>query len=647
MEMDIVDEQLDTTGRAFLGLTFGCCRCHDHKFDPLPTADYYSLAAIFKSTRVMENFNKVARWYERPLATPEEISARDSSDAQIKKKKADIEAAIKKENDLLLASFRKDSGAYLRAAADVLRAPSEKSKPPSVKDAAAVKKLNEFVLGKWVELLKKTEAKCDPIFFAFNEFRKLPPDQFSAQAPALVKRINDKNDDKAGALSPRVRELFASATPASLDELAQNYGRLFSDAEQTFRKLKETLAGKDAKKLPDDAQEALRQVLADAKNGPFVLPEKTEPFFAPEAAARMKTIRDELAALEKARPNLADAMGATEGEKLASLRIHIRGNPQTLGDEVPKRFPAVLAGENRTPLDGKQSGRLEFANWLTRPENPLTARVIVNRVWRWHFGTGLVNTPDNFGLLGEKPSHPELLDWLATDFVAHGWSMKRLHKQILLSATYQMSAVANEKYELLDPENRLHWRMTRQRLDAEELRDSVLAVSGELDLKIGGTVLTAKDRDYINNDSILPLYDVKRRSIYLPVIRNDVFDVFQAFDFPDPNVINGSRSTTTVAPQALFMMNGKLVINQSLKLAQTLLKQSNLNDAGRVTLAYEKAFSRPPTKDESARALTFVKLYADALGKTVKPPAPGDLQARAWAGFCQVLLASNEFVYVE
>jgi len=636
MEMDIIDEQLDTTGRAFMGLTFGCARCHDHKFDPLPTADYYSLAAIFKSTRVMENFKKVARWYERPLASKEEIAARDAHENSIKQKKQEIENKTREGNDKLLAGFRTDAGKYLLAAA----AATNKG-APAQKEIAKAKGLNEKILAKWIEHVKKSEAQRDPVFFAWNEFRRLPLEKFSVEAGGVMRRIAEKPPEKMVALSPAVQALFAGAEPASFDDVARRYAKLFADVEQSWRALKETPEGKDAKKLADVSREALRQILYDVKNGPVIIPEKAETLYPAELATKINSLKEEMAALEKSRVTLADAMGAAEGDRIAALKIHIRGNPQTLGAEVPKRFPRIIAGDSQTAINEKQSGRLQFAEWLTRKEHPLTSRVMVNRIWRWHFGGGIVNTPDNFGLLGEMPSHPELLDWLAAEFVEKGWSIKHMHRLMMRSATYQMSVVANEKAELVDPENRLRWRMDRRRLEAEVLRDSILAVSGELDLKLGGSVMTAKNRDYINNDSIQPNYDINRRSLYLPVIRNAVFDVFQAFDFPDPNVINGNRASTTVAPQALFMINGKLILDKALKTAEWLLKQSELDDAGRVRAIYLKALSRQPTKEESARALDFVQRYSAALEKNEKT------RVRAWQGLCQVILASNEFIYTD
>jgi len=338
-------------------------------------------------------------------------------------------------------------------------------------------------------------------------------------------------------------------------------------------------------------------------------------------------LKADLAALEKARPNIPDAPGAAEGDIAETLRIHVRGNPQTLGAEVPKRFPRIFAGENQPPLPAKQSGRLQLAEWLTRPDHPLTARVMANRIWRWHFGAGIVGTTDNFGLLGEKPSHPELLDWLALEFVKQKWSIKAMHRTMLLSATYQMSCVDSVAAESTDPENRLHWRFARQRLDAESMRDAILSVSGQIDLTLGGSLVKGKDREYVSNDKSVESFVSKRRSIYLPVIRTAGYDVFQAFDFPDPCVACGNRSTTTVAPQALFMLNGEVVVSNAQKMGEWLVKQSG-DDAARVRSVYLRAFARSPNDAETKRALAFVAEYTGSLEKTAAKPGDTDARAR-------------------
>ncbi len=464
MEMDIIDEQVDTVGRTFLGLTLGCARCHDHKFDPISQADYYSLAGIFKSTKTMEHFKVVARWQELPAGTREAVARLRRHDELIADKKAEIAAL----------------------------------------------------------------SRC------------------GLNAPV----------------------------------------------------------------------EALAQ------------------------------LHEELAALRKTRADVPEVMAVSDG-KPTNLRIHLRGSHLTLGREVPRQFPRILAGDKQAPVDERQSGRLQLAEWLTRPDHPLTSRVLVNRVWRWHFGEGLVRSTDNFGKLGDRPTHPELLDWLAVRFVEGGWSLKALHRLILLSNTYQMSTTYEDRAARADPENRLHWRHDRRRLEAEELRDSLLAVSGKLDLTMGGNLYPGDNRAYVIGypNSTYDKYDFNRRSVYLPVIRSDVYAVLQAFDFPDPSVPSGERATTTVAPQALFLMNGRIVAEQTRHLAETLQADAGLDAAGRVRVLYERAYSRPPTTAEIARALDFVHRCEEAL--VAEKLEETERQRRAWQSLCRIVLAANEFIYLE
>jgi len=314
---------------------------------------------------------------------------------------------------------------------------------------------------------------------------------------------------------------------------------------------------------------------------------------------------------------------------------------------VPRRFPTILAGHDQPPLAATQSGRLELARWLTSPRNPLTARVIVNRVWRWHFGQGLVRSVDNFGKLGELPSHPELLDWLATRFVADGWSLKTLHKRILLSQVYQMSTAWNEQAARIDPENRLLWRWSRRRMEAEVLRDALLAVSGQLDTAMGGTLLVSTPFQNLSESGAArnpALYQSMRRSIYLPVLRSAVYDLFQAFDFPDPAVLNGDRATTTVAAQALFMMNGQLMNRAAERLAEILLSGADHGDRDRLERACRRIFGRPAAAEEFSEWESYLERYQSAAASTGERPER--CRRLAWQGLCRAWLSSNEFVYV-
>ncbi len=269
----------------------------------------------------------------------------------------------------------------------------------------------------------------------------------------------------------------------------------------------------------------------------------------------------------------------------------------------------------------------------------------MNRVWQHHFGEGIVRSVDNFGKLGDRPTHPELLDWLAHEFVTHGWSVKHLHRVILLSVAYRQAGTHDAKAALADPDNRLLWRFPRQRLEAEAIRDGILAVAGTLDRTPGGTLLETKNFDYVTTDQSgnKAKYDTTRRSVYLPVIRNNVFAFFQTFDFPDPSTMTGKRVSTVVAPQALYLLNSPFVRTQSKAFADRVLK-AEADDAARVTLAYRLAFGRPATAEEVTQSLGFVKDFEGSL--TAENDAP-TRKAKAWAGLCQAIFASNEFVYVE
>jgi len=359
-------------------------------------------------------------------------------------------------------------------------------------------------------------------------------------------------------------------------------------------------------------------------------------------------MEEKIASVEKTKPELPRAMAVEEG-KPTNLKVHLRGSYLTLGDDCPRRFPAAVSDPKQPILPANSSGRLELAQWMTDGKNPLTARVFVNRVWRWRFGRGLVGSVDNFGALGDLPTHPELLDWLATKFVSEdGWSLKKLHKRLMLTNTYLMSGKYDEKAAALDPDNHSLWRFPRQRLEAEAIRDSILAVSGTLDRKMGGSLMNLQDRAYVTNDqSANPInYDSHRRAIYLPVIRAAVYDVYTAFDFGDPTVMNGDRASTTIAPQALFMLNGSLVLSATKTQATAIVKPENGSDSDRVRQLYLTYFGRPATLAEVTRALDFLVRFENAYSKVPKTE-PATWRRNAWQSLCKSLIASNEFIYVE
>lgn len=490
-KMDIIDEQLSTVSQTFMALTVGCARCHDHKFDPIPTWDYYAMAGIFKSTKTMEHLRVVA-----PVS------------------------------------------------------------------------LHEF----------KPEG-YEEAFATFDSKRK-----------ELVKQ----------------RDEFWI-------RVAQSAWRA-------------------------DANRPGKKNLNNSKERSFKLPKKADRYVPDSARDEWNKLKAELVRHEAMAPQSVKVMAPTDGEP-ENLRVSLRGNYLTLGKQTQRQFLRIIDGDESPTIRTNQSGRLELARWIASPDHPLTARVMVNRIWRWRFGRGLVATTDNFGKLGDRPSHPGLLDWLAVKFMDDGWSLKRLHKRMLLSSTYQMSTEFDERSATVDPENRLWWRFPRRRLEAEAIRDSLLFVSGNLDRTMGGSLMPLKDRTYVTGTaSKTQEYDNPRRTVYQPVYRSAVYDVLTAFDFPDPATPNGDRKNSTVAPQALLMMNSPLVTAAARRIAARLLVELD-SDEERIRELYRVSVSREPT----SRELSAIRLH---LGRD-QADAGHDQLEQSWMGICRVVLSSNEFLFLE
>ncbi len=481
--MDLADDQIKVVSKTFLGLTTGCARCHDHKFDPIPTKDYYSLASIFQSSETLVG-TKVIKY------------------------------------------SRYKSGAI----------------PFGPNAKKLDKKYQEYL----VTLNKVMQEKL-------NADRK------------LVKLDNTgKKDKKAIA--------------------------------QTKAKLKEI-------------QKRLKQL---QKNAP------KQPLYA---------------------------MGMKES-KPKDLYVAVGGNVRTRGEKALRGFLSAVKVDHTYAIDKKSSGRLELAQWMTDKSNPVVARVMVNRIWQHLFGRGIVATPNNLGSLGKAPSHPELLDYLALNFVEKGWSVKNTIRSIVLTRTYQLSTHADKGNLLIDPQNISLWRATPRRLEVEPLRDAILAVSGELDLTPpkGSTVtkLGQKLARDIAYDKINPVNN--HRSVYAPIVRNFEMHIMQEFNFASSNLVVGQRSNTTTAKQALFMLNNKFILKQSEATARLLLKQQPRNVDACINLAYLRALGRHP----SANELSAVKQYLDHAEQKLLKTHPDKQQRRqlVLAGFVQMIFSSAEFRYL-
>jgi hypothetical protein len=357
------------------------------------------------------------------------------------------------------------------------------------------------------------------------------------------------------------------------------------------------------------------------------LKKQLEAARANKLATSVKDLEAQLKRLQAAAPYRPLAMTVEDAGKLADFCVCVRGNVHTPGETVKRGFLQVATIGTPPAIPAGESGRRQLAQWIASKDNPLTARVMANRVWHHLFGAGLVRTVDNFGSTGERPSHPELLDYLALRFVEQGWSVKKLIREIMLSRTYQLGSAANPQAAAVDPDNRLVWRMNRRRLDAEAIRDTMLVVAGKLDRTLGGPTMkpgTKAERDYV--------FDDVRRSVYTPVFRNRLLELFEAFDFPDPNMVLGKRNVSTVSTQALFLMNSPFVMAQARAAVQKVLAWPG-TDETRLNTAYRSALGRLPTPRERELAMQYLQETPDRLA--------------GWERLYQVLFACVDFRYVE
>lgn len=755
MLTDIVDDQIDVTGRAFLGITLACARCHDHKFDPIPTEDYYSLAGIFFSSHIVARpGDKTAGTpvIRVPLASAAELAGRKAREEKIAALDKELEGIKDAYLNALITNTVEHAAEYIEAAraktnsahlnARVLEQwvqylgfgdvallsrpvsnvqgkeglhawiPQGKDNPsvtvnatdhqidfltiklpaktvavhPSPADAVVIGwkapvagKISvrgkvtdvdkecgngiEWRLqtrgstrrqlaggsvenggGKLFDELRDVEMAAGD----FVELLILPKGDYSCDSTAVELEVSNGERvwnltsdivpnphagnphsgvwhfyDGAGQRPPQdlpAESLLAKwlANPKEDAELAAKFQT--SLAEQL-----KTAAARDeksefAKKNPDNK---VFRLLANPRGGFWAglradianVPE-TERVHAKEVAAQLQELRSKAPApLPVAHALQEGGVPTSVHEGVKDAHIHIRGRYDRLGPVVPRRFPRLLAGDERERIT-EGSGRIQLARWLASPENPMTARVMVNRIWQHHFGEGIVRTPNNFGKLGTPPTHPELLDHLAHRFVESGWSIKTMHRLMMLSATYQQSSIVNEKTMAADPANELFGRFNRQRLEAEAIRDSLLASGGNLDLRSGGK--SARE------------LTMPRRTLYLTTIRSERSDYRALFDAADASAIVEKRITSTVAPQALFLLNNNFTLGQVKAVTERMNREASAKSEARIDWLYEHLFGRPASEEERKLALRFV-----------------DATPESWEAYTQALLSSNEFVYVD
>ena len=607
---DILDDRIDVTTRGFMGLTVSCARCHDHKYDPIPTADYYSLYGVFRSSPEPT----LAPTFAPAADTPE----RKAFDAEMAKRLKALNDFVDKTRANIIHTARTRTAEYLAAVHAKRNQPSTENFM-LLTDKGAI---NPYVIHRWEMFLKDARRDNNPVWTVWHRFAVLADDEFAAKATEVHRKLFA---NEVVPINGRVRAKFEAAPPKSMKEITDGYGALFKAVDAEWQKQKSENAC-----LTDAEAEALRQVLYGANSPPMIPRRMGWGFLAlipdrPDQGVYKKLIKEveQWSMTGKGAPPRAHVV--TEMEVPVKPVVFNRGNPHQRGKPVPRQFLEIIAGENRRPFtDG--SGRLELAQAIASPGNPLTARVIVNRVWAWHFGRGLVATPSDFGTRAEPPSHPGLLDWLAADFIAHGWSLKHLHRRIVTSATWQMASTHPAEMakgqgpspRLVDAENRLLWKFNRRRLGFEEIRDALVFATGNLDAKVGGPPV-----------NILGGFN-GRRSLYGRIDRMNVDTTLRAFDFPDPNITCARREPTTVPPQALYLMNHPVMADYAARIAgrKDLPSETEL----RVEQLYRLLFARTVLPDELALAKNF-------LGNSPN--------AARWQSLVQALLLANEFAFID
>ncbi len=604
---DILDDRIDVVTRGLMGLTVGCARCHDHKYDPIPTRDYYSLYGVFASCAEPE----VPPVVEQPPRTREYIAF----DRELKARQGKLVEFRKAQHAALVR------GARTRAADYLLAAHAQRDQP-NTQDFMLIadgSDLNPTMILRWKTCLERTRKTRHPVFALWHALADLHEKDFAGRAATVCADLRAR-PDPARPVNPLVLAAFAKP-PQSMAEAARRYGALLGEAEKAWQELRK--CSPDATGLPAPEREELRRVLYGSDTAADVKPwELNDLELFPDRASQGK-LQELRRALEQWRTGGPGAppraMVLEDLPAPVNPRVFVRGNPNNLGESVPRQFVGVLAGERRRPFtDG--SGRLELARAIASRDNPLTARVLVNRVWLHHFGQGLVRTPSDFGLRSDPPSHPDLLDHLATTFVKEGWSIKKLHKLILLSRAYRQRSDDRPECKAVDPENLLVWRMNRRRLDFEATRDALLAVAGRLDRAVGGPSV---------RNIMAP--GASRRTLYGFLDRLNVPGLYRTFDFPSPDATSPQRDVTTVAPQALFLMNNPFVLDA----AAHVLRRSEIRGAsdtsGKVERLYRLLYGRGPNAEEMSLAREYL----------------GAAPAVVWQRYVQALLLANEFVFVD
>ncbi|MEW4490610.1 DUF1553 domain-containing protein [Thalassoglobus sp. JC818] len=639
LRMDVVDEQINSIGKVFLGMTVGCARCHDHKFDPIPTSDYYALAGILRSTQTLDGEIQkyVSNWTRQPLPMTEE---HEQSLAEYNARVQKLEKEIK-EAQTELTQLEDSSTRSLILEQGILIDDSEAKLIGNWKSSTYSKNF----IGKGYIHDDKQDLGQKKVIFEVN----VPED-----GEYEVRLAFPGSGGRASNVPVVIDHAEGSATisvdqtkRAKLLTMLQPVGRFPIQADKPFvvtisntdtngYVIVDALQVVNVNELSEENTEAADENLAKIE---------AQREHLDQLKARLKEVKDD------APPPAPVALAVREAEDQGDYSICIRGEPRNLGAKVPRGFLTVATYDSAPEIPAGQSGRLSLAEWLADPQNPLTARVYVNRVWQHLIGHGLVRSVDNFGHLGERPSHPQLLDQLAVEFIQHNWSTKWLIREIVLSRTYQQTSEHDESRWKIDPENRLLWRMNRKPLSAEQIRDTMLQATGSLDdsqtespVAALGTLVSQNNP----NDAKVQLASTNTRTIYQPVIRNELSSLMRVFDFADPDFVTGRRAETTVPTQSLWMLNSPMISERSQIIGKQITELAELTSEEKVQALYRRILGRTATSQEAEVAIQFVSPFeqSPAVGTNSESDSKTpeiEPNAEDWADLAHAIIASSTF----
>ncbi len=602
---DTIDDRIDVVTRGLMGLTTVCARCHDHKFDPIPTKDYYSLYGVFASCTEPA---------ELPLIEGQHDSPRHQRFfAELSKRQQRLDDFVQGKYDELLDHLRSRVTDYL------VQLVSATQKVPAEAGISLGKdEIKPKALIRWWEYLKAPELASHPVMGPWTRFAKLNSTDFSRRAEEICKTLANQKSPRVNRL---VREAFVKQPPRAMMQVARTYGQLLEGAYAEWKQ-----AAEGDRVIPDETAELLQVLFGEAT--PTAIPRQgLRGYFDRETNNRQRELTREIEKWNATSPDAPPrAMVLADKDRPVEPVVFERGNPARRGEPVPRRFLRVLSSEQQTFQEG--SGRAELARSVASRDNPLTARVLVNRVWLHHFGEGLVPTPSDFGIRTAPPSHPLLLDYLAWEFMDRGWSIKWLHREMLLSATYQQASRPRQGDLAADPENHLLWRMNRRRLEFESFRDSMLFVSGQLDRRLGGRPVEMWNAPYSRRSTIYGLID-----------RQHLAGELRVFDFASPDASTPKRTRTVVPQQALFAMNSRFVAEQARHVIRRDEIQSRKKPGARINFLYQLIYGRPPTDHERSVGKQFITAATQQRAAQSKQPP--------WEQYAQALLMANELMFVD